>query len=175
MHEPINMDIFSYCPSCGSKGILFDGMKKLRCRACSFTYFHNTAAATGVILEYGQQIVLLRRSREPAKGKLDLPGGFIDPDETAEEALRREIREELNMELGTVKYIGSYPNTYEYKGVTYKTCDLYFSSRIDTLPTVVDKSEIEELILIHPCDVPDDQIAFESIRTWLRLLKRGIE
>lgn len=169
------MEIFRYCPSCGSKGVVFDGIKKLHCRACSFTYFHNTACAVAGVLEYGEQIVLIKRSREPARGKLDLPGGFIDPDETAEEALRREIREELNMEIGTVKYRGSYPNTYEYKGVTYKTCDLFFSSRIRTLPTVVDETEIEELILIHPCEVPDDQVAFESTKTWLRLLKQEIE
>ncbi|MBN2312995.1 MAG: NUDIX domain-containing protein [Sedimentisphaerales bacterium] len=150
-------------------------MKKFHCRTCSFIYFHNTAAAAGVILEYGEQIVLIRRNREPAKGKLDLPGGFVDPDESAEEALRREVREELSIDLGALKYLGSYPNTYEYEGVTYKTCDLLFSSRIDTLPTVVDKTEIEELVLLHPSIVPDEHIAFESVRMGLRLFKKRMK
>jgi len=175
MREAMNMEKFRYCPSCGSREIAFDGVKEFRCPACSFTYFHNTAAAVGVILAYGEQVVLIKRSREPAKGKLDLPGGFIEPDETAEEALRREIKEELSIDLGALKYLGSYPNTYEYAGVTYKTCDLFFSSSVDTLPAVFDKTEIEELVLMHPSDIPDDQIAFESGRMWLRHYRPGYE
>ena len=171
MREPVNMKTFRYCPSCGSEEIAFDGMKEFRCPTCSFIYFHNTAAAAGVILEYGEQIVLIRRNREPAKGKLDLPGGFVDPDESAEEAVRREANEELKIDLGVLKYLGSYPNTYKYESVTYKTCDLLFSSRIETLPTVVDTAEIEELVLLHPSLVPDELIAFESIKMGLRLFQ----
>ena len=173
MREAINMEKCHYCPSCGSKEIAFDGIKEFRCPACSFIYFHNTAAATGVILEYGEHIVLIRRNREPAKGKLDLPGGFVDPDESAEEAVRREINEELKIDLGVLNYLGSYPNTYEYEGVTYKTCDLLFASRIETFPAVVDTTEIEELVLLHPSVVPDDQIAFESVKMGLRLFQPG--
>ena len=164
---------FNRCPNCGTPDISFDGMKKLHCRACSFTFFHNTAAAVAVVLEYGKQIVLIRRNKAPGKGKLDLPGGFVDPDESAEEAARREVKEELSMDLGALKYMGSYPNTYKYKDVTYKTCDLFFSSRIDVLPTVFDTREIRELILMHPSEISEDQIAFESTKTLLQLFKRG--
>ena len=169
------MEKFCYCPSCGSKSISFDGKKKLHCRACSFAYFHNVASAVAAVLEYGEKIILIKRNNEPGKGKFDLPGGFVDPDETAEEATRREIREELNMDLGELTYLGSYPNTYEYKGVTYKTCDLFFSTRIDTLPTVFDKTEIEALVPMKPSDVPNEQIAFESTKRWLRHFLRGQE
>lgn len=175
MHKPINIDLFRYCPSCGSKGILFDGVKELRCQTCSFTYFHNSAAAVGIILEYGDQILLIKRNNEPSKGKLDLPGGFVDPNESVEEAAKREVREELNMELGMLKYLGSQPNTYEYKGVTYKTCDLFFSSRIDTIPTDLDKTEIKELILVSRSEIPLEEIAFESTKKMLRFLKNEIE
>jgi ADP-ribose pyrophosphatase YjhB (NUDIX family) len=125
------------------------------------------AAAVGVVLEYEEQIVLIKRSQEPGKGKLDLPGGFVDPDEGAEKAARREVKEELGLDLGAVTYLGSYPNMYEFKGVTYKTCDLFFSSRIDTLPTVLDKTEIEELVVVKPSEVPGEQIAFESSKMCL--------
>lgn len=173
MRESIKMEKFRYCPSCGSKEIAFDGIKQFHCPVCYFIYFHNTAAAAGVILEYGEQVVLIRRNREPAKGKLDLPGGFVDPDETAEDAVRREVNEELGIDLGELKYLGSYPNTYEYEGVAYKTCDLLFSSRIETIPTIVDTSEIEEIVLLNPSVVPDEDIAFESIRMGLRLFQAG--
>ena len=173
MHEPRNMKLFNYCPSCKSEEVSFDAIKKFHCRACSFTFFHNVAAAVAAVLEYGDQIVLIKRNKEPGKGKLDLPGGFVDPDESAEEAVRREVKEELSMNLGEIKYLGSYPNTYDYKGVTYKTCDLFFSTHIHTLPTFFDTREIEELVLIHPSEIIDEQIAFESTKTLLQLFKQG--
>ncbi|OHB80286.1 MAG: hypothetical protein A2Z25_07030 [Planctomycetes bacterium RBG_16_55_9] len=174
MYVSRDVGVFNRCPNCGAGGITFDGIKKLYCQECSFTLFHNVAAAVAAVLEYGEQIVLIKRSQEPGKGKLDLPGGFVDPDESAEEAVRREIREELSMELGTLKYLGSSPNTYEYMGVTYKTCDLFFSSRIDALPKVFDKTEIEELVLAKPSEVPAEKIAFESGRVCLSQLVQNV-
>jgi NADH pyrophosphatase NudC (nudix superfamily) len=165
------MKLFDYCPSCGSRDIFFDNIKKFSCKACSFTFFQNVAAAVAAILEYDEKIVLIKRNKEPGKGKLDFPGGFVDPEETAEEAVKREISEELRINVGTPKYVGSYPNTYEYKGVLYRTCDLFFYSKIDALPTSLDKTEIKEFVLMKPSEVPDDKIAFKSTRIGLDLFE----
>lgn len=161
------MNIFSYCPCCKSSDISFDGTKKLSCKACSFTYFHNIASAVAAILEYDGKIILIKRNDEPCKGKLDLPGGFVDPKETAEDAVRREIKEELKINVEQLKYIGSYPNVYEYKDVIYNTVDLFFYSKIDTLPKEVDETEIAELVLVDPLNIPLSEIAFESTKTCL--------
>ena len=163
------MKLFDRCPSCGSKGILFDDVKKFSCRDCSFTFFHNVAAAVAAILKYEDKIVLVRRNKEPGKGKLDFPGGFMDPEETAEEAVKREIGEELYMDIGTPEYLGSCPNVYEYKGVCYRTCDLFFYSKIDKLPARFDPTEVQEVVPIDPLEIPVDDIAFESTKTALRL------
>jgi len=165
------MKIFDYCPTCGSKDISFDGVKRLYCKDCRFTYYHNVAGAVAIVLECSGKIVLVRRSKEPGKGKLDLPGGFIDPNESAEDAVRREIKEELDIDVGSIRYLASSPNVYEYKGVPYSTCDLFFYSRLDAPPESFDKSEIEELVLLKPSDVQDDQIAFESTKACLGLFK----
>jgi len=167
------MKIFEYCPSCGSNAIAFDSFKKFYCKECNFTYFHNVAAAAAAVLEYDGRIVLVMRSREPCHGKLDLPGGFIDPNESAEDALRREIKEELSIELGTVGYLTSCPNFYEYKGIPYCTCDLFFYSRLDARPETFDESEIKELILLKPSDVQYDKIAFESTKACLKFFKNS--
>jgi len=168
------MKIFNYCPSCGSRDIFFDGIKEFSCKKCSFTYYHNVAAAVAVILEYDKKIILIRRSEEPGKGKLDLPGGFIDPRETAEEAVIREIKEELRIDIITLKYLGSYPNKYQFKGVPYNTCDLIFYSKIDVLPTYFDRTEVTELVLISPSEVQTDEIAFESIKMGLLLFGQNL-
>ena len=167
--------MFKYCPSCGKADIFFVSSKELRCRSCRFSYFHNVAAAVAAILEFNGRIVLIRRSREPGKGKLDLPGGFADPGENAEEAIRREVMEELKLDLKAVKYLGSWPNTYEYEGVVYQTCDLFFHSKIDALPTDCDCTEVAELLLLAPAEVPRDQIAFQSTRMFLaRLIQEWV-
>jgi len=165
------MKIFNHCPSCGSDAISFDGRKRFYCKDCRFTYFHNVAAAAAAVLEYDQRIVLVRRRREPCSGMLDLPGGFIDRNESAEDGIKREIREELGIELGTIRYLTSCSNVYEYKGVPYSTCDLFFHSRLEAPPASFDKSEIEELVLLKPSDIRDDQLAFESSKACLSLFK----
>ena len=163
---------FNFCPSCGSKGISFDGMKEFTCGECSFTYFHNVASAAGTILECDGKIVLIRRKQEPGKGMLDLPGGFTDPDETAEDGAKREIKEELKIDVGPLRYLGSYPNTYEYRNVSYHSCDLLFCCEIEALPTTFDETEVEELVFMDPFEIPDDEVAFESIRMGLELFRR---
>ena len=161
--------LFVYCPSCGSKDMHFDGVKEFSCSVCSFTYYHNVAAGVGAILELGEKIVLIERSKDPGKGKLDFPGGFVEPEESAEEALSREIREEIGIGINVAKleYLGSYPNAYEYKGVVYQTCDLFFFSRIDAIPTDFDRREVQAVSLLSPAEIPPDRIAFPSVRASL--------
>ena len=163
---------FNFCPSCGSSSIAFDGIKEFTCGDCSFAYFQNVAAAAGTILECDGKIVLIRRKQEPGKGKLDLPGGFTDPGETVEEGARREIREELKIDVGPLEYLGSYPNTYEFRNVTYRSCDLLFYRKIEAFPTEFDETEAEELLLMDPFEIPDDELAFESVRRGLQLFRQ---
>ena len=171
MHISEKVKPFNCCPACGSSDIVFDDNKKFSCRECAFTYYHNVAAAVAVILEYDKKIVLIKRAKEPGKGKLDLPGGFVDPKESAEEAVIREIKEELMIDLKEPKYLGSYPNIYKYEDVLYHTCDLFFYCKIDALPTDFSRTEIEDLVFLSPFDIPDDKIAFESVRMGLGIFK----
>ena len=91
------------------------------------------ASAVAVIITNNQgQVLFEKRAKEPRKGFLALPGGFTDPDESAEEAARRECREETGVEAISIDYVCSFPNTYPYKGMVYKTCDLFF---IASLPS----------------------------------------
>jgi ADP-ribose pyrophosphatase YjhB (NUDIX family) len=163
------MNIFEYCPRCKSSDISFDDRKKFECSACSFTYFHNVATAAAAILEFDKKIILIKRAREPGKGKLDLPGGFIDPEETVEDGLNRELQEELGITLEKMKYLGSFPNVYKYKDVTYNTCDLFFCSKIESIPKAFEQTEISELVLINPAEIIPEDFAFKSTPKGLEL------
>jgi ADP-ribose pyrophosphatase YjhB (NUDIX family) len=67
----------------------------------------------------------------PAKGKLAVPGGFIDIGETAEDGLRREIREEVNLAPGELRYLCTQVNDYVYRDINYPVLDLYFVGRVN--------------------------------------------
>ena len=94
---------FEYCPRCGSHNFAINGERSRHCSDCGFTYYANASAATAAIITNSKsEILLATRAFEPAKGKLDLPGGFVDMNETAEEALIRELKEELNINVITI-------------------------------------------------------------------------
>ncbi len=94
-------EFFHHCPRCGSKRADLPADNSFRCAACGFLYYFNPAiAVAGFVSGPAGLVLFIRRAKEPARGKLALPGGFVDYDETAEEALGRETREEVNLELG---------------------------------------------------------------------------
>ena len=159
--------IFKNCPNCTSTDIEFPNNVRFFCRTCHFTYFHNIAAAVAVVFKVQDKILFTVRNVEPDKGKLDLPGGFIDPNENAEQAACREIKEEMGLDIqpDDLKYLTTHPNNYLYKDVPYRTMDIFFECDLgNTQVEVVAKDEIEDLrwIPIHQINLND--IGFISIR-----------
>ncbi len=121
--------LFRYCPVCSSESLSSTEERYTLCTRCGFQFFFNSAAAVGVLLLQENRVLLTVRNRDPGRGMLDLPGGFVDPGEGAEEAACREIREELGLSLEreVLRYAGSGENLYQYGNVTYRTLDLFFS------------------------------------------------
>ena len=83
---------------------------------------------------------MVRRKNEPAKGTLDLVGGFVDMYETIEEGMRREIKEETGLDVGEMTYLYSMPNQYLYSGMYVHTLDADFLVRVadDVKPQAAD-------------------------------------
>jgi ADP-ribose pyrophosphatase YjhB (NUDIX family) len=177
--------MFQYCPSCGEKGIRLE-KNKFDCPSCGFVYYHNTAAATGCIIRADERIVMLVRGREPGRGKLDLPGGFVDPGEGLLEGLLRELREELSWEprilpgqslADIFKLFASFPNIYLYKNIAYNTCDVYFTVSAPGLSEKDLKAEADEITKIRflrPGEIGSDDLAFESTRRAIEAFRKII-
>lgn len=169
--------VFKYCPKCGAAAMRVVGAKLLRCEACGFELYMNPAAAVGGVIADGQgRIVVLIRAEDPGKGQWDLPGGFVDPGETAEEALRREVREEVGLEVTAMRYLGSWPNVYQYLGVRYRTVDLGFLCEAAGAEGArAMESEVTEILLVPPADVDIGRFAFASVggiaETGIRILR----
>lgn len=163
------MVALNFCPKCGEKTLQWDGEKKWSC-ACDFTLFHNVAGAVAVLLLCEDEIFFTRRNQEPGKGKLDLPGGFTDPRESAETTCRRELMEELNIRIEEkrLKYEASLPNVYHYKGIDYNTLDLFYSCELaEKFEFNLELSEVSEGIWIRKEDLDLNEIAFESQKKFL--------
>lgn len=159
------MKILKYCPSCGKESLNWDGEKKWSCPECNFTLYNNVAGAVAVVIRFENEIYLTRRNRDPKKGKLDLPGGFVDPRESAEETCRRELFEELQLEvdISNLKYLTSLPNVYQYKEIDYNTIDLFYEYKVsEKFKVQLDISEISDAVWIPKDELNLDEIAFDS-------------
>src|SRR5690606_36879844 len=134
---------------------------------CNFTYYHNIAAAVAIVFTFEDKVLFTVRNVDPDKGKWDLPGGFIDPGENAEEAACREIKEELGIEVkpNDLKYITTSPNNYLYKNVPYRTMDIFYECALNTdVISITAEDEIQDLIWVKRSEIELEQIGFVSIR-----------
>ncbi len=164
--EPVNF--LKYCPHCGSNKFKAMGPKEFSCGTCGFNFFPNSAAAVvAVIRDEDGKILLTRRARAPKVGWLDLPGGFVDPGEAAETALRREVMEELKSEITDARYICSAPNEYIFSGYKVRTTDLAFECTLASKPKEC-ADDVKSMEWLMPEEIDLSQIAFESIKEILR-------
>lgn len=159
---------FKFCPHCGSSNIEINNHHRLHCLHCDFVYFHNVATATAVIFRRGDELLFTIRNKEPMFGKLDLPGGFVDPNESAEEGAQRELKEELNLDIPieNFRFYKSLPNKYLYKNVEYRTCDLAFIANFpENAALILEEDEIQSIRWIAMKDIDLQEIGFESLRS----------
>ena len=113
MQHPLHL--FSYCPKCGSDKFAVNDFKSKRCGHCGFVYYFNPLAATvGIITNDKGEVLVARRAKEPAKGTLDLPGGFCDSYETAEEGVVREIEEETGVKARVLRPLCDTTHAYYF-------------------------------------------------------------
>lgn len=158
---------FKFCPLCGAPGFAEHGDNARRCNSCGFTYYTNPRGATvAVIVNDLGEMLLGVREKDPAKGTLDLVGGFADLDETIEQAMCREIREETGLELceDDLHYLFSLPNTYPYSGICVKTIDMFFEVRLQGRPSLKGMDDISTLRWIPISQIKPENIGLTSVR-----------
>ena len=162
------LDKFKFCPVCGSEHFEVNNIKSKKCQDCGFTYYLNPSSATvALIINAKNQLLVVRRKNEPAKGALDLPGGFVDMDETGEEGMAREVKEETGLDAIEVKYLFSLPNLYLYSGFLVHTLDMFYTVRVKDLSHVEAMDDAEEYYWIALNKVVPADFGFDSIRRGL--------
>tara|TARA_Y100000748_G_scaffold245940_1_gene210383 strand:+ start:250 stop:762 length:513 start_codon:yes stop_codon:yes gene_type:complete len=109
------MSYLEYCSNCGlkNKNSYIDGSQRYHCPSCKAIHYENPKPTATLICPKKNSILLGRRAYDPGKGEWGLPGGFMELNETLEEAAMRELKEETNLNgkfnkiLGTCSHYGS--------------------------------------------------------------------
>ena len=95
------MSYLEYCSNCGNKNERghIDGNTRSHCVKCKAIHYENPKPTATLICPKGDSILLGRRAFDPGKGEWGLPGGFLELNETLEEAAIRETSEEACAEV----------------------------------------------------------------------------
>ena len=100
------MGYLEFCSNCGEKNIfsIIEGQNRFHCEFCKKIHYENPKPTATLICIFKNKLLLVKRAVEPAKGLWGLPGGFMELNETLNEAAARELKEETNLQ-GTVKQV----------------------------------------------------------------------
>jgi len=113
----------------------------------------NPKPCVAVIISQEDKILLARRGIEPQKDKWDIVGGFIEVDESSEDAVIRETKEETGLDVSIKEYLGSVPDVYgDTEVATLNYC--YLVKVENGEPTA--KSDVTELKWFSKDDIPAD-------------------
>ncbi len=97
-----------YCGRCGTATDMATGERAVRCPACGLLAYPRLAPAVIVLIRRGDEVLLARNGRFPGK-MFSTVAGFVEPGETLEDAVHREVAEEVGVALGDVRYVASQP------------------------------------------------------------------
>lgn len=100
----------TYCPRCGTEMETSEvaGRPREVCPACGFVLYRNPVPGVGILVELEGKILLVQRGQTPFKGWWALPAGYIEADESVEEAAVRECKEETGLEVELLELFGVY-------------------------------------------------------------------
>jgi NAD+ diphosphatase len=127
-----------FCPRCGGPLESRHAGHVLHCAGCGRAQFPRTDPAVIMLVTDQDDRALLGRQRPWAPGRWSTLAGFVEPGETLEDAVRREVREETGVVVGDVQYVASQPWPLP------ASLMLGFTARADATDITVDGEEIEE-------------------------------
>ena len=154
-----------FCSECGSARIVYkvperDNLPRFVCEDCHIIHYQNPKIVTGCLPVWEDKVLLCKRAIEPRYGLWTLPAGFMENNETVEQAAIRETWEEAkaNVEPLSLYVILSLPHISQvYMMFRTKLRDLKFAPGIESL----------DVQLFSQNEIPWDELAFPVIQRTL--------
>lgn len=159
------LDLYIFCPHCGNSLVLktIDNEKVKTCGKCNFIFWNKPKPVVSILLHKNNKILMLKRAKEPFKDYWVLPGGFIGYTETAEEAVKREAKEEIGSDVTVDGIIGVYRIDDDPRGIHI---DIIFHGKVKEEIKV--SKEDKNWKLFSPDKLPEN-IAYkhrDAINDW---------
>lgn len=159
----------SYCPHCGAamETAEIAGRVRETCPDCGFVFYRNPVPAAGVLVELEGGIVLIRRGQPPFAGWWALPAGYIEADESVEQAAMRECKEETGLDVELLELFGvySFPDGPVHSGII-----IFYRAR-PVGGELEAGDDADEAALFSPDELPE-RLAFrthrEVLERWMR-------
>ena len=124
-----------YCGGCGTQTEPAEGERARRCPACGLTAFPRVAPAVIVRITRDDEILLAHGRRFPA-AFYSVLAGFVDPGESLEECVAREVREEVGIDVRNLRYFGSQPWPFPHSLMVGFTAE-YAGGELEVDPTEI--------------------------------------
>lgn len=156
------MHDWRFCPRCGTTAEhLGAGVERhLACPACRYVKYDNPLPTTIGLVESGGGLLLLRRADEPQRGWWDTVGGFVAAGESAEQAMLREAREEIGVDVTIERLLGTYASVYGDTGL--RTLGVAFLCRLPADAEIRISAESSEHAWFAPVELP--ALAFADVQ-----------
>lgn len=135
-----------FCGRCGSATKAFRGGWGRRCSGCGLDHFPRVDPVVIMLAEHGGRILLGRQPQYP-QGRYSALAGFVEPGESIEEAVARELKEEAGLEVSSVRYVASQP--WPFPGQLMIACIATAASDAVTL----DGEELEDAMWVDRSEV----------------------
>jgi len=151
--------------------------RKIRCPRCRYLIYDYPRPCAGLLVLKRGEVLLLRRAHPPRRGCLDVPGGFMDANESIEQAARRELKEETGLAVGRVQPLGFYWDRYYLRGFGYfPTMNFYFLARWrGGEPRAADDAASAEWVPLARLSGAGAHYAWKHMRALFRELRRRVK
>ena len=137
-----------FCSRCGGRSAMTQSGWQRNCNNCNASHFPRTDPVVIMLITHGDDILLGRSPNFPEK-MYSLLAGFLEPGETIEAAVRREVLEETNVEVGPVTYLASQP--WAFPNSLMIGCHGHATSK----QIIIDPHEIEDALWISKSEMMD--------------------
>lgn len=141
-----------FCSKCGAGLVaeLIDGRERPACPACRHVAFGHSSLSAGGLLIHREKVLLIQRGTEPNKGLWTLPGGYVEVDETPDQAVVREVAEETGLKTRPCGLVGLWTASRENRHTVYCIFRLELTGMLEGLRADGDGGEIQHAKFVSP-------------------------